>query len=106
LPWNYQSEAVKSAVSYLTGVKGVTNHIKIKSESLDTIEKYEVEKAIARSLSINKNKIDVAVTGTTITLTGTVNSWYQKEEVGRIAWKTSGIWNVKNELVLDNESLL
>lgn len=34
LRWNYQSEAVKSTVSYLTGVKGVTNHIKIKSESL------------------------------------------------------------------------
>jgi osmotically-inducible protein OsmY len=27
LPWNYQKEAAKSAVNYLTDVKGVTNNI-------------------------------------------------------------------------------
>jgi osmotically-inducible protein OsmY len=106
LLWNYKSEAAKSAVSYLTGVKSVTNHIKIKSESLDTIEKEEVEKTIARSLSINENKIDLAVAGTTITLTGTVNSWHQKEEAGCIAWITSGIWNVNNELIIEKKYLL
>lgn len=91
LPWNYQSEAAKSAVSYITGVKGVINSIKIKSGIQEQVEKQEIEKALARSLSINENKINVMASGTTIALTGTVNSWYQKEEAGRIAWKTSGI---------------
>ncbi|WP_449399498.1 BON domain-containing protein [Chryseobacterium wanjuense] len=48
----------------------------------------------------------VSVSGTTVTLTGTANSWYQKEEAARIAWKTPGIWNVKNELEIDYEYFL
>ncbi len=101
LPWNYQKEAAKTAINYLTGVKGVSNNIKIKSESHDTIEKKDVEKAIARSWSIDDSDINVSVSGTTVTLSGTVNSWYQKEEAGRIAWNTPGIWHVKNELAVD-----
>lgn len=103
LPWNYQKEAASSAVNYLMGVKGVTNNIKIKAESHDTIEKRDVENAIHRSWSVDDSDINVSVSDTTVTLTGTVDSWYQKEEAGRIAWKTSGIWHVKNELVVDYE---
>ena len=101
LPWNYQKEAAKSAVHYLTGVKGVINNIKIKSETHDAIEQKDVEHAIGRSWSVDDSDIQVAVSGTTVTLTGTVDSWYQKEEAGRIAWNTPGIWHVKNELVVD-----
>jgi osmotically-inducible protein OsmY len=103
LPWNYQKEAAKDTVNYLAGVKGVTNNIKIQSESHDAIEKRDVEDAIGRSWSVDDSDINVSVSGTTVTLTGTVDSWYQKEEAGRIAWKTSGIWHVKNELVVDYE---
>lgn len=101
LPWNYQREAAKSAVNYLMGVKGVTNNIKIKSESHDLIEQKDVEDAIGRSWSVDDSDIEVSVSGTTVTLKGTVTSWYQKEEAGRIAWNTPGIWHVKNELVVD-----
>lgn len=86
-------ELPKSAVNYLTG-KGVTN--KIKSESHDAIEKKDVENAIARSWYVDNSDIIISVSGTTVTtLTGT-DSWYQREEAGRIAWKTPGIWSVKN----------
>ena len=101
LPWNYQKVAAKSAVNYLVGVKGVTNNIKIKAESHDAIEQKDVEEAIARNWSIDDSDIKVQVSGTTVTLTGTVTSWYQKEEAARIAWNTPGIWHVKNDLVID-----
>ncbi len=103
LQWNYQKEAAKSAVNYLSGVKGVINNIKIKSESHDAIEQQDVENAIGRSWSIDDSNINVSVLGTTVTLSGTVDSWYQKEEAGRIAWNTPGIWHVKNELAIDYE---
>ncbi len=101
LPWNYQREAAKNTVNYLMGVKGVTNLIKIKTETHDAIEKHDVEKAIGRSWAIDDSDINVSVSGTTVTLTGTVDSWYQKEEAGRIAWNTPGIWHVKNDLEVD-----
>jgi osmotically-inducible protein OsmY len=101
LPWNYQKEAAKNAVNFLSGVKGVSNNIKIKSESHDSIEKKDVENAIARSWSVDDSDIKVEVSGSSVTLTGTVDSWYQKEEASRIAWNTPGIWHVKNELEVD-----
>jgi osmotically-inducible protein OsmY len=101
LPWNFQREAAKSAVNFLSGVKGVTNNIKIKSESHNAIEQKDVEDAIGRSWSVDDSDINVSVSGSTVTLSGTVNSWYQKEEAGRIAWNTPGIWHVENELAVD-----
>lgn len=101
LAWNYQREAAKNSVHYLIGVKGVSNNIKIKAESHDAIEKQDVEEAIERSWSVDDSDISVAVSGTTVTLTGMVRSWYQKDEAGRIAWNTPGIWHVKNELEVD-----
>jgi len=77
LPWNYQKKAAKSAVNYLTGVKGVTNNIKIKSESHDMIEQKDVENAIGRSWSVDDHDIKVTVSDTTVTLSGTVRSWYE-----------------------------
>ena len=101
LPWNYQKRAAESAVHHVTGVKGITNKISIKPESHDDIEQRDVEEAIARSWSVDDHDIHVKVSGTTVTLTGDVRTWYQKEEAGRIAWNTPGIWKVKNELEVD-----
>lgn len=100
LSWNYQRQDAKNAIRYLSGVKGVSNNIVIKSESHDAIEKRDVENALLRS-AIDDSEINVKVSGTTVTLTGKVNSWYQRDEAERIAWKTPGIWHVNNELEID-----
>jgi osmotically-inducible protein OsmY len=60
LPWNYQREAAKNAVSYLVGVKGVSNNICIKSETHDAIEKRDVENAIERNWAIDDSNIRFA----------------------------------------------
>jgi osmotically-inducible protein OsmY len=105
LAWNYQRDAAKNAIQHLNGVKGVTNHIKIKAETHDAIEQKDVENALLRS-AIDDRDIKVAVSGTTVALSGTVSSWYQKEEAGRIAWNTPGIWNVNNDLKVEHKYFL
>jgi osmotically-inducible protein OsmY len=102
LPWNFEKVTAKNTIIHLAGVKGITNNILIKSDILNTIEQNDVEEAISRSWSINDNNIKVKVSGTTVTLSGTVTSWYQKEEAARIAWNTPGIWHIINELEIDS----
>ena len=53
------------------------------------------------SWSIDNNDIKVEVSGTTVTLTGKVNSWYEKDEAARLAWNAPGVWKVENELVVE-----
>ncbi len=101
LAWNYQKEAAKNAVAYLAGVKRVDNNIHIQSESHNEVEKRQVEKALERNWSLNAEDIHVAASGTKITLTGSVSSLYDKEEAGRIAWNTPGVWSVENELIVE-----
>lgn len=103
LHWNYQREAALSATKNLIGVKGVSNNIKLNPSVHDEMEKKTIERAIRRSWSIDASDINVSVDGTTVTLSGTVDSWYQKEEAGRIAWNTPGIWHLENELAVDYE---
>jgi osmotically-inducible protein OsmY len=98
--WNYQREAAKNAVYYLFGVKGITNDIKIIPESNDAIDQKDIEKAFEIS-AIDESAITVKVSGTTVTLSGVANSWYQRDEAERIAWKTSGICHINNELEID-----
>lgn len=105
LSWNYQREAAKNDIKNLTGVTGISNKIKIKSEIHDEIEQKNVKRALKRS-TIDDSNIEVSVSGTTVTLTGVVDSLYEKEEAGRIAWKTPGIWHVKNQLAVDYEYAL
>ena len=101
LHWNYQKEAAKRLVNNQVGVKGVTNKITIKSETHDEIEKEEIESALMRNGSIDNEDIRVKVSGNRVTLNGTVNSFYQRDEAERIAWNAPGVSTVDNELVID-----
>lgn len=103
LEWNYQKTAAKDAVSKLMGVSGVANNITIKSESKDAVEKEDIENALKRNWSLNAEDINVKVSNHKVTLTGTVGSWYQKDEAARIAWSASGVWTVDNELEIEYE---
>jgi osmotically-inducible protein OsmY len=101
LEWNFQKQAAEDAVAHLTGVKVVTNNITIKPESNDAVEKSAVENALDRNWSLNNKDIKVKVAGNNVTLTGSVNSIYQKEEAGRIAWGAPGVWSIDNQLVVE-----
>ena len=79
---------------------------KSNQKSHDEIEQQDVEAALERNWSINTEDIKVRVAGTKVTLTGMVDSFYQKDEAERIAWNTPGIWTVDNELEVEYDYAL
>ena len=101
LSWHYQKEAAGDAIVNQMGVIGVTNNITIKSESMESVEKAGIENALKRNWAFYENDIHVQVSGHRATLTGTVDSMYQKDEAGSIAWNAPGVWTVDNELLVD-----
>ena len=100
LDWNYQRESAIMAMSNFSGVKGVINNIKIKSELKKQVEKETIENAFNRNWALNYDSVYVDVSGCKVTLRGTVDSFYEKEEAERIAWNTLGVCAVNNELTI------
>ncbi len=105
LKWFYQKEAAKKAVENLLGVKGVINNIQIKQTVEPTNIKDRITKAFERSAEINAKNISILVDGNSVTLRGTVNSFAEKEEAQRVAYFAPGVYEVKNELVVQYSSV-
>jgi osmotically-inducible protein OsmY len=101
LEYNYQRDTAMESVKDLLGVTGISNNISIKSISKENAEKADIESALKRNWSISENDIDVSVSGHNVTLSGIVDSLYQKKEAGRIASNAPGVWSVDNELIVD-----
>lgn len=99
--WNYQRDAANKAVKDLVGVKGVCNNISITQETNDDIEEKAISLALDRNWATNGKNITVKALGHNVTLNGTVDSWYQKDEAGRIAFNAPGVWKVDNNLVIN-----
>jgi osmotically-inducible protein OsmY len=101
VPWNFQKEAARYAISNLLGVIGVTNNIKITATFKDAVEQRAIEHALARNWAVDDEEIHVHVSGSSVKLDGVVHSFYQKEEAARIAWNAPGVLAVDNELVIE-----
>ena len=101
LEWNHQKNAAKSAANIQLGVKGVTNNIHIKSTSNTEIKKTDIEFALNRNWCIDKRDVIVKVVGNHVTLTGIVNSFYEKDEAERLTRNAPGVWTVDNALVIE-----
>jgi len=101
LNWNFQKTSAATSVRFIPGVKGITNHITIRNQTMDNIEKKDIERALVRNWSINDKEVHVNVTGNKVTLSGKVHSLYQKEQAELIAWNAPGVSKVNNELAID-----
>lgn len=98
--WNYEREAAHNVLHSLLGIRGVTNCIIIRTGIKTMVEKGSIEDAIARHASICDEDISVDVLDSTVILTGTVGSMYQKHKAADVAWNTPGVRSVHNKLLV------
>ena len=98
--WQYQRQAAADSVRYLSGVFGVSNLIAIKPALSATVVKSDIEAALKRRAANDAKTIAVDVQGASVTLTGTVHSWAERELANRSAWGSSGVGKVVDKMTL------
>jgi osmotically-inducible protein OsmY len=98
--WQYQKEAAELCVRYHMGVCGVSNLIDIKSRATVTGVKGKIEDAFRRHADLDSQKISVETSDGTVTLSGSVSSWSEREQADSAAWAAPGVTCVNDELVV------
>lgn len=96
--WQFQKKAAEDAVRVLAGVRGVSNNIAVVPKALASDVKAKIEAALKRSAELDARKINVNAIGGSVTLTGDVRSWIEREDAVNAAWSAAGVKNVLDEI--------
>jgi osmotically-inducible protein OsmY len=96
-----EREDAARAIEHLSGVLGVTNRILVKPNRADSRQiQSSIEAALSRRAKREALGIRVTVSGTTVTLSGVVDSWGEKRALERIASCSTGVTKVVNEITV------
>ncbi|MCQ4163497.1 BON domain-containing protein [Tahibacter harae] len=96
--WNHQRTAAEKAVRELSGVVGVFNQIEIAPHVQPADVKQRIATALSRHARLEADRIGIVVDGTTVTLSGDVDSWDERIAAESAAWAVSGVRNVVDRL--------
>jgi len=96
--WQYQRTAAEDAIKYLTGVRGISNNVTVKSTVHPADVKAKIQNALIRNAQIDASHITVDTVNGKATLAGHVRSWIEKEQAEAAAWSAPGISKVENRI--------
>lgn len=98
--WDYQRQAAERSVRSLVGVLGITNLIAVKPRLSAVDVQRGIERALTRHALREAKHMRVQVEGSRVTLSGTVDSWAERQAAQGAAWSAPGVSSVVNELRL------
>ena len=101
VPWDYQRRAAERAVRSLFGVKGISNLIRVKPQVAPSNIKERIEETFKREAAYDASRITVEVSGSEVTLRGSLRSLAERHEAEKAAWSAPGVTAVHNMITVD-----
>lgn len=98
--WNYQREEAEETARRVSGVRGISNMIVIRKNVAEDDIRREIQRIFHGDAQIDANNVHIEVTGGTVRLSGTVHSWFERNEAGRAAWSIKGVSAVENAIAI------
>lgn len=96
--WAFQRNAAEQIVRGLYGVRSLKNLIKLKTRVKVEDVKERIEAALERQAFVEAKGIGVTVDGGTVTLTGNVHTYPEREAAERAAWHAPGVIAVDDRI--------
>jgi osmotically-inducible protein OsmY len=96
--WDYQRRAIEKAVKKLRGLRGVTSLLTLKARATPADVHERIRAALERHADRESSNIELAISGSSVTLRGIVASWAERYAAQAAAWAAPGISQVINEL--------
>lgn len=96
--WHYQKKAADHDAHNVAGVRGLTNKISIKPHVQSYAVREKIAKALARTAELDAAGVAIQTDNGTVTLTGKVPSWSERNLVEGAAWSAAGVTEVNDKL--------
>ncbi|WP_353810221.1 BON domain-containing protein [Agromyces sp. SYSU T00194] len=101
--WEFQRLAAKRAIEHLRGIRNVTNRITLRARPSAADTQEHIRRALTRNAQLDAEGIDVSVSDCTVTLTGTVQSWAEKQQANHAAWASPHVAEVIDRIVVHDQ---
>jgi osmotically-inducible protein OsmY len=98
--WAFQRWAAIATVRSLIGVVAVSDEILIKPQIQPRDVKVKIEAALQRHAHRETKAINVDVAGDSVTLSGVVDSWAEREAAHTAAWAAPGVKSVVDNILV------
>lgn len=96
--WQFQRTHAENAIHMLTGVAAIINRIRVASPAQVSEIKHKIQNALRRSAELDASHVAVRVEGGTVTLTGKVHAWYERDLAEQAAWSAPGVTEVQDRI--------
>jgi osmotically-inducible protein OsmY len=97
----YQKQAAERVIRHLTGVKGVTNLLRVTAAVAPADVKAKIKAAFQRSAVIDARQIQVELRDGQAILRGRVRSWAERDTAEQAAWAAPGVTSVVDLLTIE-----
>ncbi len=98
--WNFQKQAAETAVHKLPGLTWVSNKLTIKPRANVHEVQQKIRKALDRVAPFDADAIVVHANGGEITLTGEVDTVYERDLAEDAAWSVPGVTMVRDNIAI------
>jgi osmotically-inducible protein OsmY len=98
--WRFQKQAAEADILNLRGVMGVSNAIEIRPKIPACNLKRQIKAAFRRNTEFEAENVAITVDGTTITLTGQVDTYCARTLAADTAWSAPGVTQVHDLLTM------
>jgi osmotically-inducible protein OsmY len=101
--WLFQKSAAEKAAHYVRGVRRVVNYITIVPRWPEQGVRQRIVDALQRNANLDARDVTVSIADSTVTLTGSIGTWLQREWAERAAADAPGVAHVDNRLAVTSE---